>query len=328
MDDSFHPWIKHDNKYFFADGLVKLHFEILDFCDFIKLNNEEKEVRQITFKYIKNIIESNFPEYKCKLYGSFTTESSLPDSDINIFILSEENKKTQIPKNKMDDTLKKVYELLFSTKSFSYLELTRGKVSLIKGTYKDTKIDFDICLFRKNDIYMIQTIRKVIDLFPEIKILIMVIKYTLKQRELDKIYKGGINSFIIFCLVYYYITDIRKRIIYNIKKGIKNNELTLGNLLVGFFDFYGFLFNYKLLGISIRNGGFLYKRKDDRKNILSIENPQDITQNMGKQCFRFRKVIEVFKFARDSLYYPEKSPIISYLSGFIFPDDILKMRSY
>ena len=30
---------------------------------------------------------------------------------------------------------------------------------------------------------------------------------------------------------------------------------------------------------------------------------------------------------RDSLYHPEKSPVVSYLAGFILPDDILRQRA-
>jgi hypothetical protein len=48
---------------------------------------------------------------------------------------------------------------------------------------------------------------------------------------------------------------------------------------------------------------------------------------MGKNCYNFKKVVDTFKIARDSLYYPEKSPVVSYLCGFILPDDILRQRA-
>ena len=37
---------------------------------------------------------------------------------------------------------------------------------------------------------------------------------------------------------------------------------TLGHILCGFFQFYGFDFNYEIVGISIRHGGFFYKKED------------------------------------------------------------------
>lgn len=47
---------------------------------------------------------------------------------------------------------------------------------------------------------------------------------------------------------------------------------------------------------------------------------------MGKSCFKFRKVVDCFKYARDALYYPTTTPICSYLQEFIFPDEILRNR--
>ena len=327
-DDSFYPWIKPNSKCYVTNGMLKLHYEILDFCDFIQLNDKEKKLREKTFNFIKNTIETKYPEFTCILYGSFKTGLSLPFSDIDILILSKGGKDEDISKNKiLDESINKIHELFLSTKSFSYLEKIKAKVPIIKCTYKETDINVDISFFRKNGFSAVKTIEKVIENFPEIKPLMLVIKYTLRQRDLNEIYKGGVSSFIIFSLLYYYIADLRKKIIIDAKNGKKEPELTLGHLLLGFLDFYGFQFNYEKLGISIRNGGFLFKREDDGKNLLCIENFQDINQDMGKSCFKFRKVVETFKFARDSLYYPPNSPVISYLSGFIFPDEILIKRA-
>ena len=326
-DDSFHPWIKPDSKCHINNGMLKLHYEILDFCKFVELNDEEKNMREKTYNSIKEIIESKFPEYKCILYGSFKTGLSLPDSDIDILILQKEKNDDTLKVKLIDDIIKKIQETLYATKLFSYLEIIKAKVPIIKCTYKETGINVDISFFRKNGASAVKEIKNIIEKIPEIKPLMIVIKYTLRQRQLNEIYKGGVSSVIIFSLLFYYISDTRKKIIHDAKNGKKEAEMTLGHLLVGFFDFYGFNFNYEKLGISIRNGCFLYERDDDGKNLLSVENFQDISQDMGKSCFKFRKVIDTFKFARDSLFYPEKSPIVSFLSGFIFPDEILKKRA-
>ena len=328
--ESFHPWIKPNSKCYQANGMLKLHYEILDFCDFIQLNQEEKDLREKTYKFISETVEGKYPEYRCILYGSFKTGLSIPDSDIDILILSKEGKEEQTSKNKLlEEALNKIHSLFDSTKAFSYLEIIKAKVPIIKCTYKETNINVDISFFRKNGFSAVKTIEKVLNSFPEIKPLMLVIKYALKQRKLNEIYKGGVSSFIIFSLIYYYISDYRKKILHDIKNGKKDSELTLGHFLVGFFDFYGFQFNYEKLGISIRNGGFLYKRPEEekQKHLLSIENFQDIGQDMGKSCFKYKKVVETFKFARDSLYYPAQSPVVSYLNGFIFPDDTLRKRA-
>ena len=173
---------------------------------------------------------------------------------------------------------------------------------------KETDINIDISFFRKNGVNAVKTIEKVIDTFPEIRPLTLVIKYTLRQRQLNELYKGGVSSFIIFSLIYYYMSDVRKKILDDIKNGkkegellddIKNGkkegELTLGHLLVGFFNFYGFMFNYDKLGISIRSGCFLFNRKEHKPNTLCIENFQDINQDMGKNCYNSKILIKIWE---------------------------------
>jgi len=323
FDDSFYPWIKPDSICHKLNGMLKLHYEILDFYDFIQLNKEEKELRENTFKDIKNIIEKKFSEYICKLYGSYRTGLSLPDSDIDILILSKDEKNADdIKSDKLHKKLKEIYDVLSMKDLFSQLELINAKVPIIRCVYKETNVQIDISLFHKDGVLAVETIEKINKVYPEIKPLMLLIKYALRQRQLNKIYKGGVSSFIIFSLLFYYLSDIKK-------KGIDSKEpnkiITLGHLLLGFLSFYGYDFKYEKYKISIRNGCFLSERTDESKNVLSLENFQD-GQDIGKSCYKYRNVIDVFKFARKSLYFPDV-PVVSYLKGFIFPDDTLRKRA-
>ena len=326
----FCPWIKPDSKCHSCLGMLKLHCEILDFYHFIQLNEEEKKARIKTYNIIKNIIEENFPDYVCELYGSFRIGLSLPNSDIDILILPKEEKngenKSNVYSNKNTyNSLKKIYDV-FNKNDFTYIALIVAKVPIIKCTYKETNVQIDISMFKDNGSLAVKTFENIISIHPEIKPLMLLIKYILRQRHLNEIYKGGVSSFIIFTLLYYYIIDVNKRINYEVENGKKEKLLTLAHLLLGFFDFYGFEFNYKKLGILIRNGCFLYQRTDENKNILSVENFQDIYQDMGKNCYQYNKVIDLFKYASRCLTYYD-SPVVSYLSAFIEPDDILKERN-
>ena len=326
-DKPFCPWIKPDSYCHKLTGMKKFHYEILDFYKFIQLNDEEKELRRKTYNSIQNIIKENFPEYTCELYGSFKTDLSLPNSDIDILIL--ENGQEDNPEK--DDiyllnSLISIYNVLYNKHEIDNLELVKAKVPIIKCIHKETKIHIDISLFKKNGSLAVEEVESIVKIYPEIKPLILVIKYMLRQRDLNEIYKGGISSFIIFTLLYYYIVDVKKRIIYKNNNEKKEKLITLGELLLGFFNFYGFDFNYRKLGISIRNGCFLFRRTDESKNILCVENFQDIKQDMGKSCYQYKKIIDLFKFASRSLTSCT-SPVISYLSLFIFPDEILKERN-
>jgi len=325
IDEDFYPWIKPDSVCHKLHGMLKLHYEILDFYDFIQLNKEERDLRENTFNDIKNIIEKNFSEYFCELYGSYKTGLSLPDSDIDILIMSKDEKNIDNMKSdKLHKKLKEIYDILSMKMKdkFSQLELINAKVPIIRCVYKETNVQIDISLFRKDGVLAVETIEKINKVYPEIKPLILLIKYTLKQRQLNKIYKGGVSSFIIFSLIFYYISDFKKKSIVNRES---NKIITLGHLLLGFLSFYGYDFKYDKYKISIRNGCFLSERTDESKNVLSLESFQD-GQDIGKSCYKYRNIIDVFKFARKSLYFPDV-PVVSYLKGFIFPDDTLRERA-
>ena len=52
-ETNFYPWIKPNSKCHSLTGMLRLHYEILDFYHFIQLNNEEIELRNETYNYIK-----------------------------------------------------------------------------------------------------------------------------------------------------------------------------------------------------------------------------------------------------------------------------------
>jgi hypothetical protein len=86
-------------------------------------------------------------------------------------------------------------------------------------------------------------------------------------------------------------------------------------------------------GFFIRNlkGKFIIKLSklfDPKRNsLLSVENFQELDIDIGKGSFKFRKVLDCFKQARDALYFPSQNPIKSYIGSFITLDNFLKERA-
>jgi len=85
--------------------------------------------------------------------------------------------------------------------------------------------------------------------------IIYVLKYFLRQRKLNESYTGGISSFLLFNLLLGYVQYLSK------EEGL-DRKTNLGMILVGFLQFYGFDFNFEDVGISVRYGGYFFKKSD------------------------------------------------------------------
>ena len=122
--------------------------------------------------------------------------------------------------------------------------------------------------------------------------MILVLKAFLKSRGLNETYHGGLSSYLLTLLVISYLQETSK---YDHKR-----PLLLSEHLINFFELYGCKFNYRDLGLSIRNGGFYFKRSDrDWENFqrpisLCVENPQDPSIDIGKAAHHFTNVQQAF----------------------------------
>jgi predicted nucleotidyltransferase len=150
---NFYPWISKNSKR--LKGMTKLHQEIIDFYEFIRPTPEEDQKRHNTVKVIKNLIQSQWPDWTVKEFGSFPNKIHLPDSDVDILVLTD--KETNFDQNKI---LKKITQKLVEANIVDYIQLINARVPIIKATLKETKINLDIryvmniyyCIWSGNDL--------------------------------------------------------------------------------------------------------------------------------------------------------------------------------
>jgi non-canonical poly(A) RNA polymerase PAPD5/7 len=106
--------------------------------------------------------------------------------------------------------------------------------------------------------------------------LVIIAKAFLNQRGMNEVYTGGLGSYSIVCLAVSFLQMHPK-----IRRGEIDAEKNLGVLVMEFFELYGCYFNYEEVGISVRNGGSYFSKRQrgwydfTKKNLLSIEDPTD-----------------------------------------------------
>lgn len=227
-----------------------------------------------------------------KIFGSFATNLSLPDSDIDIGIIVKDHHE---PKNlivKLSHYLKENDVILEEE------EILSARVPLLKIIEKSTLVNIDISFNATDGVKAVETVKQLIKKYPPLKQLVITIKAFLKERKLNETYKGGIGSFLLIVMTVGYIQHSSKQ--------KKLRSTNLGELIMGFFKFYGSEFNHEDLGISIIGEGIIYKKPLPDQG-LSVENPQNQDIDLGKVVRQYKNIIKSFQFASDILKYTSGS---------------------
>lgn len=160
--------------------------------------------------------------------------------------------------------------------------ISRAKVPIVKFVTHHGRLNVDISVNQVNGVKA----GKIVNGFLQdmhgcgfaLRCLIVIAKAFLNQRGMNEVYTGGLGSYSIVCLAISFLQMHPK-----IRRGEIEPEKNLGVLVMEFFELYGCYFNYEEVGISIRNGGSYFSKKQRgwhdswRGVLLSIEDPLDIS---------------------------------------------------
>ena len=160
--------------------------------------------------------------------------------------------------------------------------ISRAKVPIVKFVTHFGRLNVDISVNQGNGV---KAGKMISDFLQDtrgygfaLRCLIVIAKAFLNQRGMNEVYTGGLGSYSIVCLA---ISFLQMHPM--IRRGEIEPEKNLGVLVMEFFELYGCYFNYEVVGISVRNGGSYFSKRqrgwyDSYKNLLlSIEDPTDIS---------------------------------------------------
>jgi len=159
--------------------------------------------------------------------------------------------------------------------------------------------------------------------YPLIRPLVVLLKFILRQRNLNETYTGGVGSYLLLNLVYAYVQHL-------IRTNEEDKILNVGKLFIGFLKFYGEEFNYRELGISIMDGGEFFRkwhRNFSNNEGICLENYQDPNQDIGKGAYNYSRISLLFRELLHTLYKVKNSSE-SYLASIINVTVEIKRYSY
>ena len=305
------PWLtEHASS--ITNPNLRLHTELIDFYHYIRPSKQELELKRKTFNQVKSLLEEKFPDSKVLPYGSFATQIFLPNSDIDIVIVSNEQKNNQRLLNKCGRYLYEHNDLFTEVNV-----LRKAKVPIIKFRHKETQIEFDLAINELGGAIMVPEVLRSIESHPEIPYLLFPLKLFLRQRRLNNPYTGGLGSFLLFCMILAFLREFKSKLIHSHNVSILMN-ISLSDYLINFLSFYGLEFKYRDYEIVMSEGGQI-RRRDDEGIGFRLISPQDNGRDIGAQMFKFRDIFQVFKNRFNVLTSTQMDPGESILAILLNP---------
>ncbi|KAJ5082104.1 poly(A) RNA polymerase cid14 [Penicillium argentinense] len=273
--ESAAPWFEDS-------GLVnvasRLHSEICDFYAWIRPRDFEQIVREDLVSRLQQAFEGAYPGCQLRAFGSFASGLYLPVADVDLVLLSPGFQRTHVPHYGLTPSQIWKFSKVLDRAGISIPRETEviahARVPIIKLVDKVTGLHVDISFDNDSGIMANETFKEWRKEFPQMPVLVSIIKQFLLIRGLNEVPTGGLGGFSITCMVTSFLNHI--------PDPMKQN---LGRLLLDFLDFYGNVHEFQDSGIRLKPPMYFNKarnmdfaRKGPR---LTIEDPNNILNDIS-----------------------------------------------
>ena len=235
-------WMSEDTKNT-MNHEKRYNKEIFDYVNYITPKEDLIANIKKTLNILKELFEKKYPEWEIYTFGSYKQNISTIFSDLDITI----NTNLNINFDKKISVISEILRDDFIIKEI----IINATVPKIKAYSKQTKIELDISVDNSNGIKNSMIIMNAIK-NKKLRNIMIILKILLKINNLEKTTLGGMNSFLLFHLVYYFVV-------------IKNSTKTENEfqLLHNFLFYYGFEFdnNRYMLDMKGIKSEMIHKKK-------------------------------------------------------------------
>ncbi|KAK0496784.1 hypothetical protein EDD18DRAFT_1163932 [Armillaria luteobubalina] len=265
------PWLEDLELHTCINVAEVLHREVEAFTKWISPTPVEDEIRGLVVAHIKQAVAASFADAKVLPFGSYATKLYLPTGDIDLVIISDSmaysNKVTVL--HSLAATLKRAG----ITDRVSII--AKARVPIVKFVTRLGMFHVDISINQGNGLMGRGMHGR--DCMA-LRSLVLITKMFLAQRGMNEVYTGGLGSYAIVCLVVSFLQMHPK-----IRRGEIDVDANMGVLVMEFFELYGCYFNFNDVGISVRDGGTYYNKR------------QRGWYNDSKDCFYLLKILQTLQ---------------------------------
>ncbi|SMY22167.1 unnamed protein product [Zymoseptoria tritici ST99CH_1A5] len=303
------PWHEGTGTFTAYVGL-QLHKEILAFYNFVRPTDYEERCRLDLIARVDRTLKTwrgNPNEVSIKSFGSFASNLYLPNSDMDLVAVSESY--LQGGRQVFCQSKNQMRQLQF------YLErsgiaahgtvtgILGAKVPIIKFIDAKTGLKVDISFENDSGLRAIETFEAWKEQFPEMPVLVTIIKQFLLMRNMNEVHTGGIGGFTIICLV---VSMLQLKPPSD--RAMSDIEGRYGELLLNFLDLYGNKFILGNVGIELNPPRYMDKytyrgRAKINATGLTIIDPNRPENDISGGS---KRVGEIFGFFRSALSLIQK----------------------
>mmetsp|Transcript_43328 Transcript_43328/g.92755 ORF Transcript_43328/g.92755 Transcript_43328/m.92755 type:complete len:636 (-) Transcript_43328:232-2139(-) len=288
-DETLPPWfVERDH---IDNVILRLHEELLDFLHFMKFTKGEVKARREFIRTIGLAARRLWPQSEVRIFGSFYTGLSLPNGDVDVAILN-------VP-CRAGTAMKILADAMLERGQISWLELIESaKVPVLKIRSQSSGLRADIVFNMNDGLDTSKFIRTQCKEFPQMRPLLVFLKYLLIQRGLNDTYTGGMGSYLLCNVVLHFLQRHP-----SLREPRRYAATSLGHLLYDFMKYYGREFRYDL-AVSVLHGGYQFRKEErgwggkgkGKGGIsLSLESPLGSPDvDLGGPCFRMSTLRNVF----------------------------------
>ncbi|GAM24060.1 hypothetical protein SAMD00019534_072350 [Acytostelium subglobosum LB1] len=283
--------------------VLELEQELDLFYKWLAPNRYENQLRQLIVNEIEAIVTKRWPKAKVIVFGSFSTDLCIPSSDIDIQVsgINDGQPAYSDPIREMHSILLKSYQ-----NTFTNIRLIAGaKVPIIKFVHRESWYNVDICFDTPNGVENTGIVKMYLKKYKSMKLLLLLLKYFLFQNNLNETYTGGIGSYALALMVASFIQmrhiPYDQRVVTRKSKPIDEKDrrhagedTDYGAMLLEFFQLYGQSFQYSRHGICLTNGGFYFQKEEQFGTYLTLRDPHDANNDVGRNSFNISFIRGVF----------------------------------
>ncbi|KAG0356714.1 hypothetical protein BC939DRAFT_437955 [Gamsiella multidivaricata] len=270
---------------------LQLTEDMIAMAKAIAISEEGIQLRELLVTRVQGILNTEWPkEAKIECFGSFASGLAADASDLDLVILPalhDQDQELGAP-GRFQDLF--VLKTLFQRYSMKDVEVIQGaRVPILKFTDHKTGIKVDLNYGQYTGLYNTRMIQSYVRIDDRVHTFLMVLKAFVKARGINAPELGSLSSYCYILMAISYFQTLLIPVLptlqdphliphnvpnpgpygstrlvnvaftdpSRIRPCIPRNSMTLGELFIGFLEYYGSKFEYTKMCVSIRCGGVI-----------------------------------------------------------------------